>query len=175
MNRICKTAFLSFMLFLASFPLRSQPASPFFPKAKLMQVGAYYYPEHWPETQWGRDLDTMKELGFEFTHVGEFAWAFMEPEEGRFDLDWLDDALKILGAHGIQAVLGTPTAAMPAWVARKYPETLATQKDGTRITWGARKNSVPAKTRVSTKDGMALRMAGVGGASRPGGCSPVTG
>jgi len=30
---------------------------------------------------------------------------------------------------------------MPAWVARKYPKTLAMQKDGTRITWGVRKNN----------------------------------
>jgi beta-galactosidase len=30
---------------------------------------------------------------------------------------------------------------MPAWCARKYPETLATQKDGTRHVWGVRKNN----------------------------------
>ena len=40
-----------------------------------------------------------------------------------------------------RAILGTPTAVMPAWVARKYPETLAMQKDGTRIVWGVRKNN----------------------------------
>ncbi len=30
---------------------------------------------------------------------------------------------------------------MPAWVARKYPETLAMKADGTRIVWGVRKNN----------------------------------
>ena len=30
---------------------------------------------------------------------------------------------------------------MPAWCAKQYPDTLALQKDGTRITWGIRKNN----------------------------------
>jgi len=30
---------------------------------------------------------------------------------------------------------------MPAWVARKYPETLATQASGQRLAWGVRKNN----------------------------------
>jgi beta-galactosidase len=38
-------------------------------------------------------------------------------------------------------VIGTPTAVMPAWVARKYPETLAMKPDGTRRVWGGRKNN----------------------------------
>jgi len=141
MNRICKTAFLSFMLFLASFPLRSQPASPFFPKAKLMQVGAYYYPEHWPETQWGRDLDTMKELGFEFTHVGEFAWAFMEPEEGKFDFGWLDRFLDLAGKRGIKVILCTPTPCPPAWMAAKYPRIFLWDADYKPREHGSRGNN----------------------------------
>jgi beta-galactosidase len=86
-----------------------------------MQVGVYYYPEHWPETQWARDLDTMKELGFEFTHVGEFAWAFMEPEEGRFDFAWLDRFLDLAGKRGIKVILCTPTPCPPSWMAVEYP------------------------------------------------------
>ena len=51
----------------------------------LTLTGVYYYPEHWDESQWERDFKKMHELGFEFTHFAEFAWAQLEPEEGRYD------------------------------------------------------------------------------------------
>ncbi len=106
-----------------------------------MYVGVDYYPEHWPRDRWATDARLMQEAGFNVVRLAEFAWVFMEPEEGRFEFGWLDDALGILHEHGISALLCTPTAVMPAWVARKYPETLAMQPDGTRITWGVRKNN----------------------------------
>ncbi len=55
-----------------------------------MRIGVYYYPEAWPEKQWPRDIANIKKMGLEFIHLGEFAWAFMEPEEGKFDFDWLE-------------------------------------------------------------------------------------
>ncbi len=106
-----------------------------------MHIGVDYYPEHWPRERWETDARMMAEAGFNIVRLAEFAWVLLEPSEGQFDFDWLDDALAVLARHGIEAILGTPTAAMPGWVARKYPETLAMQKDGTRITWGARKNN----------------------------------
>jgi beta-galactosidase len=106
-----------------------------------MYVGVDYYPEHWPKTRWATDAKLMKAAGFNVVRLAEFAWVKMEPEEGRFDFRWLDEALSVLHKQGISAILGTPTAAMPAWVARKYPETLAMQLDGQRITWGVRKNN----------------------------------
>ncbi len=106
-----------------------------------MYVGADYYPEHWPRERWDTDARLMQEAGFNVVRLAEFAWIYMEPEEGRFEFDWLDEALGVLAEHGISAILCTPTAAMPAWVARKYPETLAMQLDGTRIRWGVRKDN----------------------------------
>jgi len=106
-----------------------------------MYVGVDYYPEHWPRERWDYDAAKMAEAGFNVVRLAEFAWVLMEPEEGRFEFDWLDDALGVLRAHGISALLCTPTAAMPAWVARKYPETLALKREGQRTTWGGRKNN----------------------------------
>jgi beta-galactosidase len=106
-----------------------------------MYIGADFYPEHWPRAKWETYARWMKQAQFNIVRMAEFAWVNMEPEEGRFDFEWLDNALAILNKHGVSAILGTPTAVMPAWVARKYPETLAIQKDGTRITWGVRKNN----------------------------------
>ena len=59
--------------------------SPWFDDKDLTLTGVYYYPEHWDESQWERDFKKMHELGFEFTHFAEFAWAQLEPEEGRYD------------------------------------------------------------------------------------------
>lgn len=106
-----------------------------------MYIGVDYYPEHWPRERWETDARLMREAGFNIVRLAEFAWVFMEPEEGQFDFAWLDEALGVLGKHGISAVLGTPTAVMPAWCARKYPETLAMRQDGQRVTWGVRKNN----------------------------------
>ena len=106
-----------------------------------MYIGVDYYPEHRPQDTWERDAQLMQEAGFNVVRMAEFAWVNMEPTEGHFEFGWLDQSLKILADHGISAILGTPTGVMPAWVARKYPETLAMQANGQRIRWGVRKNN----------------------------------
>jgi beta-galactosidase len=106
-----------------------------------MYVGVDYYPEHWPRSRWETDARYMKEAGFNVVRLAEFNWVNMEPSEGTFVFDHLDDALTVLTSQGIKAILCTPTAVMPAWVARKYPDIMHTRKDGTRDVWGARKNN----------------------------------
>lgn len=70
--------------------------------------------------------------------VGEFAWSRMEPREGQYELDWLDHAVAAASRHGIYTVLGTPTAAPPAWLTQKYPETLRMEETGRRAGHGNR-------------------------------------
>jgi beta-galactosidase len=106
-----------------------------------MLIGADYYPEHWPRERWETDVRLMKEAGFNVVRLAEFSWVKMEPAEGRFDFGWLDDAMALLNRHGINVILGTPTAVMPAWAARKYPETLRQKPDGTRVVWGGRRHN----------------------------------
>jgi len=88
-----------------------------------MYIGVDYYPEHWPRERWEIDIKLMKEAGFNVVRLAEFAWVLMEPSEGNFDFQWLDDVISILEKYDIKVILGTPTAVMPAWLARKYPET----------------------------------------------------
>ncbi len=87
-----------------------------------MSIGVYYYPEHWPEKDWGRDIANIAAIGFEFVHMAEFAWAGLEPREGVFDFAWLDRAVALAAKHRLKVILGTPTAAPPAWLAEKHPE-----------------------------------------------------
>lgn len=102
--------------------------------------GADYYPEAWSESQRINDAKMMQAAGINFVRMGEFDWVKMEPEEGHFDFSWLDHALEILSAHGIHAVLGTPTASPPAWLYAKYPDIAAVGADGTRYRFGSRRD-----------------------------------
>jgi beta-galactosidase len=115
-------------------------AQRFFPKADLMTIGVYYYPEHWPASQWERDFQKMAELGFEFTHFGEFAWAFLEPSDGAFDFAWLDRAVDLAARAGLKVILCTPTPCPPAWLGDKYPEIYLVGGDGRRMEHGTRAN-----------------------------------
>jgi len=92
-----------------------------------MRIGADYYPEHWPEDRWETDARLMGEAGISLVRVGEFAWSRMEPEPGRIDFGWLDRAVDVLSARGIQVVMGTPTATPPRWLAD------AAEKEGESI------------------------------------------
>lgn len=107
----------------------------------LMEVGSYYYPEQWPEADWERDMKNMSELGFEFTHLGEFAWSTMEPEEGKFDFAWLDKSIALAEKYNLKVILCTPTPTPPAWLVRKYPEILIVNADGRTIEHGARQHA----------------------------------
>jgi beta-galactosidase len=100
--------------------------------------GAAYYHEYQPSPRLDTDLDLMIEAGFSVIRVGESVWTTWEPEDGRFDLDWLAPVLD--GAHqrGIAVVLGTPTYAAPPWLARRYPEIAGETSTGQRMAWGGR-------------------------------------
>ena len=104
-------------------------------------TGVYYYPEHWNESQWERDFKKMHELGFEFTHFAEFAWAQLEPEEGRYDFAWLDRAVALAAKYDLKVIMCTSTATPPVWMSRKYPEILLKNEDGTILDHGARQHA----------------------------------
>ncbi len=112
-----------------------------FPPDQLMTIGVYYYPEAWPEAQWERDIANIRKLGFEYIHLAEFAWAFMEPTEGDFHFEWLDKVVAIAAKNGLKVVLCTPSATPPAWLARKHPEILMVNAEGRTMHHGAREQA----------------------------------
>ena len=113
-------------------------ASTAVPDAPPLSLGAAWYPEQWPESRWDADLALMEKAHITFVRITEFAWSSMEPSEGRYDLDWVEHAIRAAERHHIQVILGTPGAAPPAWLTQKYPETLRTLEDGQKDQHGNR-------------------------------------
>ncbi len=132
------------LLLIALLPLIELPAQKgniFYPENELTSIGAYYYPEHWNEMHWDRDLKKMAEMGFEFTHYGEFAWAQLEPEEGKYNFEWLDRAIALADKHGLKVILCTSTATPPVWLVRKHPEILLQRENGQIMDHGSRQHA----------------------------------
>jgi beta-galactosidase len=105
-----------------------------------MQLGTAYYPEHHSADVWPIDYRLLREAGIRTIRIAEFAWSSMEPMEGEYRWEWLDDAITLAQEHGIQVVLCTPTACPPIWLAEKYPEILPVGKNGKTIGFGARQH-----------------------------------
>lgn len=104
---------------------------------------AYYYEYARPDDPEGaqkleRDFAQMREAAVSLIRVGESVWSRWEPENGRFDLDWLEPVLDAAERHGIAVILGTPTYAVPMWMARQHPEIAGDSATGTPLRWGSR-------------------------------------
>ncbi|EMG24038.1 beta-galactosidase domain protein, partial [Leptospira interrogans serovar Copenhageni str. LT2050] len=61
-----------------------------------MIFGADYYPEQWTRKDWEEDISIMKEMGLSSIRLAEFAWAMMEPKEGKYDFSFFDHILSLI-------------------------------------------------------------------------------
>ena len=115
---------------------------PIHPKVKHMIHGADYNPDQWMRTPevWDEDMRLMKLAHSNSMSVGIFAWAALEPEEGRFEFGWLDEIMEKLYKNNAYVILATPTGARPAWMSAKYPEVLRVQANRRRNLHGTRHN-----------------------------------
>ena len=66
----------------------------------------------------------MKKAHVNTVSLGIFAWAKLEPEEGVYDFDWMEEIINRLYENGIYVFLATPSGARPHWLADRYPEVL---------------------------------------------------
>jgi len=116
---------------------------PINPRCPHFLHGGDYNPDQWPPEVWEEDMRLMKLAGCNAMSVGIFAWARLEPEEGRFDFSWLDRIMDLLAENDAYAVLATPSGARPAWMSFKYPEVLRVRPDRHRNLHGRRHNHCP--------------------------------
>lgn len=106
-------------------------------------LGAAWFPEHHPRETWAEYTRLMAEAGLRFSRLAEFTWDKMEPEDGRFDFAWLDEAMGHLWGHGIRVILCTPTAVPPVWACEKYPDILPVLDNGKTFGFGVRRYTCP--------------------------------
>lgn len=84
--------------------------------------GTAYYPDYFPESEWARDLDAMRDCGITMIRVLEFAWCWYQPRPDEFRFEPLDRFLGLCGDRGLRVCLATPTATPPPWFLQKYPD-----------------------------------------------------
>lgn len=108
-----------------------------------MYYGGDYNPEQWPEQTWLEDARLMREANVNLVSLGVFSWAKIQPDEGRFEFDWLDRVVNLLGENDIGVNLATATASPPHWAVRRYPGILPVSADGVRLQQGSRQHYSP--------------------------------
>ncbi len=130
------------------------------PSNSKIPYGGDYNPEQWPEEVWDDDHRLFTRAGIDTLTVGVFSWSLTQPAEDTYDFTVLDRVLDRAAAEGRQVCLATGTAALPPWLAKKYPEVNRTDFEGRRHRHGQRHNfcpSSPAYRRLATA--MAARLA----------------
>ena len=142
---LCFVSVCCAALFATGVNRAQQPAAPSDPDAAAVTavsqmpllLGTDWYPEQWPESRWDADLQLMEAAHIHVVRITEFAWSTMEPSEGHYDFGWLDRAIAAAAGHHIWVVLGTPSAAPPAWLTSKYPESRWRSATATMPMWSA--------------------------------------
>ncbi|WP_330263858.1 beta-galactosidase [Streptomyces griseorubiginosus] len=130
------------------------------PSNSKIPYGGDYNPEQWPEEVWDDDHRLFTRAGIDTLTVGVFSWSLTQPAEDTYDFTVLDRVLDRAAAEGRQVCLATGTAALPPWLAKRYPEVNRTDFEGRRHRHGQRHNfcpSSPAYRRLATA--MAARLA----------------
>ncbi len=106
--------------------------------------GGDYNPEQWPAETWSKDIQVFKQADINSATINVFSWALLEPEEGQYDFSMLDKIVNQLSKANFDIVMATSTAAMPAWMFKKYPEVARVDYQGRRHVFGQRHNFCPS-------------------------------
>ena len=105
--------------------------------------GGDWNPEQWPEDTWEHDIRLLERAHINEATINVFSWALLQPDEQTYDFSMLDRIVDLLVRHGFAIVLAAGTAAIPAWMARDYPQVMRTGVDGTHQVFGGRHNFCP--------------------------------
>ena len=108
-------------------------------KTNKLYYGAAYYDEYMPYDRIEKDFTMMEEAGMNVIRIAESTWSTWEPQEGTFDFSHLRRMLDCAKEHNLSVIIGTPTYAIPSWLAKKEKDILAFTHDGQEI-YGHRQN-----------------------------------
>ena len=90
--------------------------------------GAAYYDEYMPYDRIDIDMKLMKNAGINVIRIAESTWSTWEPQDNTYDFTHLHRMLDAAFNHDIKVIIGTPTYAIPSWLAKKHPDILALNK-----------------------------------------------
>ncbi len=113
-------------------------------KVTRILYGGDYNPEQWSDEVRAKDMELLPAAGVNVVTLNVFNWAMLQPSEEEYDFSDLDRTVREVTAKGMQICMATSTAAMPAWMARKYPDILRTEFNGARRKFGGRHNCCPS-------------------------------
>lgn len=108
-----------------------------------MLYGGDYNPEQWPKEIWDEDFRIFKKASINSATVNVFSWAKLQPSEKEYSFSELDEIIDRLTEENYDIVLATSTAALPGWMARKYPDVTRVDFEGRKHGWGHRHNHCP--------------------------------
>ena len=77
-------------------------------------------------------------MGGNVIRIGEFSWHLMEKTEGKYDFSFFDGVIAKAKEKGLHVIMGTPTATIPAWLAKKHPSILSQFENGQKRAFGGR-------------------------------------
>ena len=112
-------------------------------EVKRMLYGGDYNPNQWGREVWTEDMRMFADAHINSATVNVFSWAKLQPAEEVYDFSELDDIIEMLSREDYEIVLATSTGAVPAWMARKYPEVERVDYEGRRHKYGQRHNACP--------------------------------
>jgi len=130
-------ALLQAAMLLSATPLVSAAGAP--APARQILFGAAYYEEYAPYDRLDADITMMKAAHINVVRIGESTWGTMEPAPGVYDFSHLDRVLRAMEKAGISVIVGTPTYAIPTWLARQHPDVLVSTSKGKAL-YGPRQN-----------------------------------
>ncbi len=96
-------------------------------------VGTCYQPVDRTRDQVHRDIQLMKEAGFNIVRMGDLSWDYFEPSEGRFAFKQFDEIMDEMHANGIEVILDIPGLPAPQWLHHHYPGVDLVTQNGTRL------------------------------------------
>ncbi len=127
------------LLLTLSLLVLSCPAATFLEANKKLLYGVSYYYEYMPCDRLAQDVEMIRRTGLNVVRMGESTWGYFEPQDGVFNTDYLIRCLDEFHRAGIRVIIGTPTYAIPTWLACKYPEVLG-ENYWNKFRYGSRQN-----------------------------------
>lgn len=112
-------------------------------KFKRILYGGDYNPNQWEKEIWREDMRIFRNAHINSATINVFSWAKLQPSESEYHFDELDEIIEMLSQEGYDIVLATSTAALPAWMVKKYPEVARTDYQDKHHKFGHRHNACP--------------------------------